>query len=354
MQLLLKKIFALLNKQPIVVLLIFWGSMNSLIYSHTGIKLVSDSMGFIEEAESWIVGQNILAYRFWYSGYVCFLFILKLLHLPYQSIVFIQLFFSFFSIIKVFRFLKSDQTNAWFCSLFLIFYFPIQQWNFYIMTDSLFTSFIIISLVEIGKYIHNPTRKYIFIIPFVTTLIRPNGFTILLSTVIVSLFEFLKRRKVNPKLIYSGVAITIVLFGILILLGSDIFLKFAKVSFESGEMICGYHSIDIKKFSDQTLFELWSHHPLELIKLFFGRIFFLVSDIRPFYSLSHNLFCLIFLAFFYINRTRRILTFKTFCHLDLIIIGFIILNVLLVGLTYSDWDGRFLCPILGALTLIKK
>jgi len=311
-------------------------------------------MGFIEEAEAWISGHNILAYRIWYSGYVFFLFILKLLHIPVQSIILIQLLLSFISIHKVFQFLKTDRTNAWICTLFLILYFPIQQWNFYIMTDSLFTSFIIISLIEIGTYIQNPQKKFLLAFPVFSSLIRPNGFTILLSTYTVLFIRFLKKIKVNRKVIYAGLVLSMLTFGILLLLSSDIFFRFAKVSFESGEMICGYHTTNINKFSSLTLFELWQDHPIELLKLFLGRIFYLLADVRPYYSLTHNVFCALFLLMFYWNRIKRMMLNRTINHLDFIIAGFIILNILLVGLTYSDWDGRFLCPILGALTLLKK
>jgi hypothetical protein len=87
--------------------------------------------------------------------------------------------------------------------------------------------------------------------------------------------------------------------------------------------------------------------PWYFINLAFHKLFYLYSHIRPYFSGFHNLLSLLYLAPAYlfaiyglavtrdVQRPVRMLLICTFCALSAI-----------SALTFIDWDGRFLIPVL--------
>lgn len=94
------------------------------------------------------------------------------------------------------------------------------------------------------------------------------------------------------------------------------------------------------------------HHPAYWLKLFITKLFYFFFHIRPYWSLSHNLFSLLFLIPVYFFSIRGLVVGKLTKEKLLFLVPFFALHVLSVGLSTVDWDGRFLMPLLPVLFLL--
>ena len=138
-------------------------------------------------------------------------------------------------------------------------------------------------------------------------------------------------------------------------------------SFVTGE-ICKFSCLNIdlidKNFPSTLLgfIQFISINFTEYFKIFFHKIFWMLLRARPYYSDLHNLYLLIFNIVFYIPFVYGFIKKKNL--LSLIIINFYILfSIILVGLTFADWSGRFSLYVLpfimiyssyGILIFVKK
>ena len=101
----------------------------------------------------------------------------------------------------------------------------------------------------------------------------------------------------------------------------------------------------------------------EYSKIFFYKIFWMLLRARPYYSDLHNLYLLIFNIIIYSSFVYGFVK-KPKNLISISIIGYYILfSIILVGLTFADWSGRFSLYILpfimifssyGILVFIKK
>ena len=138
-----------------------------------GYLLGGDSKRYIHGAEK-ILNLEIPE-RKSYIGYILYISLFKYFNLNLSYVVFSQIFFTFLSSLCVYKIsenLSSRLGGILSISLYL-FYFPLQVWNFYILTETLFIcSVIFIVFLVFFK------KKYIPIIIFLiifTISIRPHG-----------------------------------------------------------------------------------------------------------------------------------------------------------------------------------
>ena len=139
-----------------------------------GYLLGGDSKRYIHGAEK-ILNLEIPE-RKSYIGYILYISLFKYFNLNLSYVVFSQIFFTFLSSLCVYKIsenLSSRLGGILSISLYL-FYFPLQVWNFYILTETLF----ICSVIFIVFFLVFFKKKYIPIIIFLiifTISIRPHG-----------------------------------------------------------------------------------------------------------------------------------------------------------------------------------
>ena len=103
-----------------------------------GYLLGGDSKRYIHGAEK-ILNLEIPE-RKSYIGYILYISLFKYFNLNLSYVVFSQIFFTFLSSLCVYKIsenLSSRLGGILSISLYL-FYFPLQVWNFYILTETLF------------------------------------------------------------------------------------------------------------------------------------------------------------------------------------------------------------------------
>ena len=101
----------------------------------------------------------------------------------------------------------------------------------------------------------------------------------------------------------------------------------------------------------------------EYFKIFFFKIFWLVARVRPYYSDLHNYYSIFFNLIFYLGFIYGFIKRPKNNFSIRFIIFFILLSMILEGLTFADWSGRFSLYFLpfvmifssyGVLIVIKK
>ena len=340
-----------------IILFLSWSTVNLFWFFYKGIQIVHDSQRFINESWAWNNGRFEYSFKFWYSIYIAILSLNFSLTHSLLSVIFLQLFLSIFSLLYFYKALQTytSERYALIGVCFLVLYLPIQQWNWYVLTESFYVSFIVLCC---AAFILN--KRWLVLLCLLMVMgIRPTGFTLLLSLLVSLYYLNFKSITITNKIFWLGIPVLIVLLYF-INAHTFAFVQFLKASFSLGEVICGSTIWSVDTLYAYTanhntlfyeLYNIIAHYWKTFIPLFLFKVIVLLSDVRPYYHWFHNVFVLIFLVPFYsfiLYRFRN----QALNTVRLLAIVFIILNTTIVGMTYVDWDGRFLVPLFPFLVLL--
>ncbi len=185
-----------------------------------------------------------------------------------------------------------------------------------------------------------------------TALIRPNGW---LFMIIAPVYWLIRANLANWK---KWVGVVIVLFcfvvGVLFVqkLRNAVQAEQPDLWLRDGIIIWGYDSWRFPMPVDSSInndglvsgIRYGLKHPISSLGLALSRVMTEVLHVRPFYSIVHNVVALIVVIPIYIlstfgysrTRSRPITNLLAFV---------IISHLIIVALTFADWDGRFLLYI---------
>ena len=321
-----------------------------------GYILGGDSMRYIRGANQIINFEMPEGKGTSYLGYTLFISFFQFFKLDLTFVVLSQIFLSFISSLCIYKISKklSSKPAAIFVLSLYLFYFPLQIWNFYILTETLFicsTIFVLYFLIFFKK-------KYIpllifFIIFYI--ILRPHGF-ILIPSLALSLLIWLYFKN-KLRLFYSLIICLIILFlPILTLLNFYIENEGIVNTVAEKGIIWGYDNknnfLEFKANTsgDNNLMSLlifFKSNFYTFIIAFFKKIWFFYLRIRPYYSDFHNYYIIIFNLIYWpaaligllkLNSKNNIGTILMYC--------LIIFFTLAVGLSWADWDSGFSLYIL--------
>jgi hypothetical protein len=358
-------IMMLKDKHAKILLISGWLIVNIFLFFYSGFKYAIDTKRFDEEATAWLSGHFEFSYHFWYTGYILVLLLNKFI---FGSIYFSIIFQCFLSLIATISFynalnrLFKNTGISLLAVLPVILYYPIHIWNMYLLTESIYISLI---LFFVWAYSLSDKKKWVYmtLIAIIASAIRPNGGILLISCLAMYIYELWNTdNKISKRLIILSVVIGISSIILLLQYTTNVYLHFLINSFKQGEIICGYNGWTIPvsvtndlNVTDNSISEvimLMSKYPKEYLQLGIYRFIALWIDVRPYYSLTHNIYILISLAFLYIFAIRGLIQYRQhYTGLLILTVMYCILNSLLVMITYADWDGRFLAPLLPIISI---
>lgn len=291
-----------------------------------------------------------------YLGYTFYIAIFQYFSLDLSFVVLSQILLTFFSSLCIYKISKkfSSEKGAIFATSLYLFYLPLQMWNFYILTESIFIS---ISIFIVYFFVFFDKKNFLlifFLIIFYISL-RPHGIiiipSILLSLLIWSYF------KNKLKIFYLLVTISITL-----MIPTIYFLNFYFTNLEIIKNIVNrgiiwsyndennYLSYNIETINNNDLlsFLIFIKNNLYTFSVgFLKKIWFFIFRVRPYYSEFHNYY-IIFLNLIYLPAAILGI-FKMIKKNQLgifLMISLIILFTLGTGLSWADWDSRFSLYIL--------
>lgn len=350
---------AFLQKYSGWVLTIIWLSVQAVLFMSYGVKVVPDSTyRYLPKAIEFAnTGLLPWGHDNRYLLYILFLAFFLKFNLGLSAAIFAQVIISGVAAIclyKVSRQLTQNVIAAFACTLLFIVWKDVQYFNYYILTESIFTSFTLITF-----YLLLRARTSLLFgtlalsIALMISLLRPNGFIILLA-VVASIFYQYKDRFSKPAL---SITMGMILLLLVLVLDRYLLSTFTIVeTYARGEVIYASDIFSVKTAEPLVLPENDSpilrivnfirYNPLYFFKLLCLKLLVFISYVKPYYSIVHNLviiaiiYPLYFFTFILMKEEHNYTSLKVF------LLTVLLLQTVIVAATVEDWDCRFIIPIL--------
>ena len=323
-------------------------------------KMGGDTVRFLEASENLLNGVAIEGKQVFYMGYSLILAFFLKFKLSFNFVVLLQTIMTLISALCIKKISKRlGYKYPEIAMMLFLFYVPIQMRNFFILSDSIFVSFTIITFYY---FIKEKNLKNILIFIFLslfTLTIRPHGVLILILIIIY----FYKIIPKNNKNIYKFFYFFSLIVPFIFLLDFYLDKSTKNYFYISGEVIFGYKDI-IVEYDDlpknlieksviyQNVFLLFNY-PIESTKLYLYKIFFYISGIRPYYSLMHNSLEFVYtFSIFIIGITSYVLNKKN--KIKNFMMMLVILSILGSLITGPDWSGRYRMYIMPFIFILAS
>ncbi|MEO5585106.1 MAG: hypothetical protein ABIQ75_06610, partial [Flavobacteriales bacterium] len=233
-------------------------------------------------------------------------------------------------------------------ALFLLAY-PIQIWTLALYSESFFVSLSILFLAEALRT--DRTLFRLLILAMLLTFARPVGILFVAPVLVWRVME----NSGKVRILWIWAAGTALLLAILFLPVHG--LDQLRVVVE-GHTIGGFpkYPEDGSLFHGSTLadaqFQLIRDHGLgSWIGVVLQRIAWFFSLWRPYFSNFHNVLILPFLVIYPLALLTLFRRWKKTPFVQ-VLTAILLLNAIVVGLTYSEWNGRFVVPLLPVIMLL--
>ena len=334
---------------------VFLGDLINHGYLTNGYKLGGDSEIYISETNNLINGNSFKNIS--RVGFYLALAPFEYFNIPLVWFVVFQTVMTAIAGLCLYRITSEyfSKSSGLICLLLFLFYIPIQIRNYYILTDTLFIDISIITTYFIFFF----KRKLIPLIIIgilLLTLFRQNGILYFFS-VIAALLFYLNFKKKNLFIFFYFCLSILLIWPVIEFLSylsanSDLVRNIAErgiiygYSFDT-KSVCfsKCHSVELIRTTTTSslvdLFNFYQDNFINLTKLFFYKVFWLLARIRPYYSDMHNLYILLYLVVLYpsflygfVKRPKNNFAMN-------IVLFFIFFQILLFGITFVDWSSRF-------------
>jgi hypothetical protein len=336
--------------------------VNAYFYVVEGVRIVNDSERYMEYAHEIAKANFYQEHNIWYFAYCGFLALFFKFGLGVTSIVFTQITISFLSIVALQKTIENffkNQLSALVTVLTYVAFVELASWNVYVLTESLFISCICFVLYFWSDYYVSKSNKsliYMVLMSLIVFWIRPMGVTLVAA---MALFFYLEKMHsyLNSwqKVLMISFAMLLVLF-----LVNEMLTTFHLVeNYATGEVVFGISRIPNYQGHEQILLTvpsdvylptegstLWKaivfyvKNPIYCSKLFFLKGFFFITHYKPYYSLIHNAYNLLFIIPAYLGLYFFFKS-KYLAPIKLSVLAYLAINLLIIMLTCEDWDGRF-------------
>jgi len=362
-------------KRHILILSLLFILVHCFLGWHYGIRVFFDSAAYIEAADYVIATGDLQDIH--HLFYAVPIFIMACIRLLFPGdIVPILLFQCALSLLATIALYKSsekvfDSPLAGLMSgaIFLLWLDNIH-WNITTMTESIACSVFCIALYALtnwqGRFKDILTLIVLFLLVF---FCRPTGVVIIISALVFLMTYYWDSLQERRRLLISIAAVGIVA----ILFSADRMLDHWNFSeqYMKGNIITYadvvkdrpffHESIAIEPPPSKTFSTSNSpigriagfiyENPLYFLKTASLKVLYLITFVRPYYSLSHNIYLVVWMftvyALFVIGwRSTTNMPIKLFA------LAAIILNSGLIGISSVDWDNRFYIPMEPGIVLL--
>jgi len=358
-----ERVVASVKKYPIWICLFIWALCQISYYLYYGISMGGDSQGFIKGATSFLNGNIRNSGVADYFSYVWILAILEVMTLRPEWVIFIQLFFSIFAVVSLYRtiFYYSKCEMSGFFGVLTFCLFPaVCKWNLYVLTDSLFISSITILLYFLFCTTGRLAKIITIFLALFTLTLRPNG--IILVSGLGGFFLYKIVAKKNKKLIIAGMATFLLLTPAILQFVEKKFSGIQVLSiFLKGQIVWGFSEGSLKfpedGFVPQYSSELMNllifaiKNPIFFLKLSFLKLYYFLTLTLPIQAFKYQFITLLAWVPTFFASYRGFTSEKLGYQFKFFSFGMIIAQMFMVTITYNDYDLRFMHHLLPILTI---
>ncbi len=345
-------------------LAVLWLLMQCVLWSIHGVTVAFDSLRYIKQANllaagdfaslkiSYIVYTGLLSLSIWLGS----LKWIVLLQIAVSGLAAIAM-------CKAAYHLSHSRLVAALTTFMLVAWPDFQFWNLYIHTESLFVS---VTIIVFWRVISASKQKhYLQLLPLllVVLLLRPNGFMVVLAMLVYFGIAWCRKRQYS---LWKATTLVFVLAVGAMVLVSQLFLKDISSDFAftnylmSGGIIQGYgplwvdneSTIQLKGSPLEQAVDFVLQEPGYFLKKSSLRLLYYWAQLRPYYSLKHNLAVAFLMYPVYFLGLVAIVQKRV----PVPVLGFILALALqlsaMVVVSAVDWDNRFILPLLPFLFLL--
>ncbi|WP_216679387.1 hypothetical protein [Hymenobacter siberiensis] len=233
----------------------------------------------------------------------------------------------------------------------------VQQFNSYLLTESLFISLSVLSFWAFVQVRNGGWQAWVtlIILLLLTALVRPNGFVVTGAAVLAGLASLYSQRRRLFWLVVAGAVLATPLA--VWWLNYQLVSFFIVETYLRGELMFATPVWAIHPSTPLVLppaglgqmsrvLHFAAHNPGFLARLMAGKLLVFFSSVKPYYSLAHRLISVLVLWPLYYLAFRGARQARVWLPARAFLVGVPLLQAGVVMLTVDDYDVRFLAPVL--------
>ncbi|WP_210514729.1 hypothetical protein [Hymenobacter terricola] len=240
----------------------------------------------------------------------------------------------------------------------------IQQFNVFLLTESLFISLTALSFGAFTRVRGGQTTdwSWLIVVLILTALARPNGFMVGLAAGLAGL-DALRRRPGRRAWRAALLALALLSPLLWAALNHQLATYYLMDTYQRGELIFRYQLWAVHQAAPLNMpppgtgpaarvLYFGVHNPVYLGRLMLGKLFVFVSYLKPHYSLAHRLLgaSVLWPAYWLAARATR--RHSVWRPARVFLAAIFLLQTAIIMLTVDDWDVRFLAPVLAAVFVL--
>lgn len=345
------------DKKIIITAIIYFLLSGIILYTY-GIQLGGEAEKYIDNAHRILNRQELRngVFGFFYLAYSLLVAFFVKFSVNLVAVAVVQVLLSFFAGLFLYKLLFETLGNKTAAFIFLIAYllcYPVQKWNFYLYSESLHNSLLVIGVYQFNKWLHE--RKFSRLMTLVTVVLlilfsRPVGVLFLMSLFAVLMVWLYRNKKRVQFFVFTGISITS-LIGIL---NSPLTAFVNPDSIRRMEVICQVPETNddtgYQEFNRQGLYKAFTVIKDEIgfgsfIKNGFKKMGYFFGMYRSYYSWQNNLLLICFMVFYPFALVGVFAKqSKAFTSIKLFSIFYLLGTTAAVFFTCDDWANRFIAP----------
>ena len=278
--------------------------------------------------------------RLFYSVYSLFVAFSIYVGIGLKGVMFLQILFNGYATYLFYKIsvnLLKSESISFIIALLFILTPQIQMWNFYLYTESLFISLIVIYTYLLLTFNYKNGWHYVqlFFLLVLLSFLRPIGIGLTIPTILYLVYLWRSQYVPTKKLIILLTTFVVLHLGNFFL-NRDNFNEFFGVASERLWIIGAYSGYEIEGNVGVGLY----------FKAIFNRSLYYFSMMRPYYSTLHNLLFVLFYPVYILAGVGFVKMFQTNRALLIYVIVIILMFASFTSLTYVNYHGRYITPIL--------
>lgn len=350
-----------------ITLALLWAIINLALFLQKGIVTGYEAEKYITNADHLLQTGHLVngQFRYYYTEILLIAIAKQTGTFPYLPVL-VQLSLSAFATLCFYRLLYQLHRNwiavAGTAALIAMVYY--QEYNFYLFTESIYFSGLIICLYGLQQAARRQ-RLWMTLLPLLLVLMiftRPVGIFLIPATVAFILLQPNTRIHKTWKLLCCGIAVTAFTFLVNTVMDAGGSFNFL-TPFSSGQILCGVPNTapafalptNINPNSLLGIGHMIVQHPRFFIQIAVERLLSFWGLTRSFYAPAHNLFIAVY---FYSLYLLAIFGVRRWLRPNHSVLGFIITLLLLTSLaavlSCDDWHNRFILPLLPFIIILAS
>ncbi|MFD2248536.1 glycosyltransferase family 39 protein [Pontibacter ruber] len=355
-----------LSERTITVgLALLWLCIQSALYLRYGVRFMGDSEGYI------LYAQNIAerfhfeqSHQLKYFGYPLFMALLFKFGLGLKGVVLAQIIISGVATIALYkttRLLAGNWLAPALSTLLFIGWYEVQMYNTFILTESLYISLFIFVFYFLARAKGNLRQSlWALLVIFYICIVRPNGFIALVAYfgyIFTTFYIHIKSPLTRGALILAFSLVPVIA---VVVVDQYLLTSFGAIldPYEKGHVIFMYEDLVVPS-SGPILMPPADASPLAKISYFIQhntsyfirmaglRFLLFWGNVKPFYSLLHNLIIVVVLYPLYFFTVRAIATNRIATSLSVFVVLLLLQQCFITTMTSEDWNGRFLMTLIA-------